>query len=511
MTDTLAGGAIRGRSLLDRLSFGPREFVLAATALIVAFLVTRPVVDPDYWWHVRTGAWIVQHLQLPGHDLYTYTVTGHPWPDQEWLTEVGMWLLQSHLGLTGVGAVFGLVALGGFALLWETVRRERPVAAVAGFALCLAALTALPIVGARPQVTTFAFVCLELLWLRRHLAGASCAIWWLPALMVFWANLHGGWPIAFAFVGMAVLVDAGRWVAEPNRRPEHLRRLRRLGIVSALTALAPLCTPNGLSVYVYGIRTLSSPAQEQLITEWQSPNLHDPLMLPFAAMVLLLLVGYAFSRPRLFDVLVAALTLAMALMSLRNILLFVAAATPSLIVAWSEVWHVAVARIPPRQPRTVPALARSLLNAGALMFLAVVSLAGIARMQAGQPTDLRQMYPVAATNLIASGSLSCPRIFDTYDWGGYLIDRLPKSRVFIFGEAEVMGDQQLFEYAHVDAAGAGWANELRRTRTDCVLIQPGSGLARALAHQQGWRLAYRDRVSVLYVRDPVEPAAGRQR
>ena len=30
-----------------------------------------PVVDPDIWWHLRTGQWIVDHGQVPATDPFS--------------------------------------------------------------------------------------------------------------------------------------------------------------------------------------------------------------------------------------------------------------------------------------------------------------------------------------------------------------------------------------------------------------------------------------------------------
>src|SRR5439155_10597433 len=111
-----------------------------------------------------------------------------------YLTEVLMWLVQSHLGLAAVSVVFGLVTLCGFALLMRTAGSRRPWSVVLGPALVLAALAGMPVWGTRPQMITFAMACLELHWLHRYLAGSSSAINWFALVMVAWANLHGGLP-----------------------------------------------------------------------------------------------------------------------------------------------------------------------------------------------------------------------------------------------------------------------------------------------------------------------------
>jgi hypothetical protein len=503
------------------VALGPRELLLGSSVLVVAVLVIGPVTDLDYWWHVQTGRWILAHWSLPGRDLYTFMAVGHPWIDHEYLTEVLMWLLQSHLGLVGVSAALGLVTLLGFVLLLRTAELLCPWCVVLAPGLVLAALAGMPVWGTRPQMITFALACLELYWLRRYVAGTGRAIRWFPLVMVAWANLHGGWVIAFVFLGLAVLSELMHWAvgAPPPalRAPspskwgrgaspsDHLDRARHLGVVALLSAGAVACTPNGVALYLYPLRTQASSAQQRFISEWQTPNLHEVTFLPFFAMLLLLVVGFSLRRPRTFDLLVSVTTLALALLSLRHIPLFVAAATPSLVSSWSDTLRPARswlrARIGPAAPR--PAL--TVTTAAALCLVAVAVGSSVVHSEERQKQVVRQLYPVAAVDRLMAGPARCDRIFNDYGWGGYLIDRLspdPRRRIFIFGEADVMGDPLIYLWKDIYGAGPAWRENLDRSGADCVLVPPDAPLAGALAGRPGWRLAYSDRVAVLYVRPP---------
>jgi hypothetical protein len=485
-----------------RITLGPRELLLGSALLAVVAVAIRPVTDPDFWWHVDTGRWILEHRRLPAHDLYTYTAVGHPWTDHEYLTEVLMSLVQSRLGLAGASIALGLVTVLGFVLLMRTAALNRPAYVVLWLGLVLAALAGIPLWGARPQMVTFALACLELYWLQQYLAGEGRAIRWFPLVMVLWANLHGGWVIALVFLGLAIVSELLRWAAEPRRR-EHLGRAWRLALVWLLSAAAVACTPNGLGLYLYPLRTQWSAAQQSFIVEWQAPSLHDPSLLPFFAMLLLVVVGFSLRRPRLFDLLMVVTTLGMALFAVRHIELFVAATTPALVSSWSDAWSLARARLGAWSLPTTSSKSSTAVSAAALSLVVAAMGITIARAEARQDQALRQLYPVVAVNRLAAGQPACDRIFNDYAWGGYLIDRLSsdsRRRVFIFGEADVMGDPLIYRYENIVGVGRGWLTNLDRSGADCVLVQPASPLAGALATRQNWRLAYSDSVAVLYAR-----------
>jgi hypothetical protein len=484
------------------VALGPRELLLGSTVLVVAGMVIAPVTDVDYWWHIQTGRWILAHHRLPAHDLYTYTAAGHPWTDHEYLTEVLMWLLQLRLGPAGVSVALGLVTVLGFVLLLRTAELMQPWSIVLGLGLALGALAGMPVWGARPQMVTFTLACLELHWLQRYLAGAGRAIRWFPLVMVLWANLHGGWIIAFVFLGLAILHEVVRWVADTGRR-EHLGRAWRLGVVGLLAAAAVACTPNGLALYLYPLRTAESSAQQRFIAEWQTPNLHDVTFLPFFALLLLLVVGFSLRRPRAFDLLLAVTTLAMALVSLRHIALFVAAATPALVSSWSDVVRPVRDRLHAWRRPAAPSAALRATTALVLVLVTLVTGAAIARGEGREEEVVRELYPVAAVDRLAAQPDACRRIFNDYGWGGYLIDRLsgdPRRRVFIFGEADVMGDALIYRWRDIMQVGPGWKADLDRSGADCVLVPPDTPIAGALATQPDWRPAYSDSVAVLYER-----------
>ena len=58
---------------------------------------------------------------------------------------------------------------------------------------------------------TFALSCLELYWLHGYLSGRSRALTFFPLVMAMWANVHGGWVIGFAWLGIALVSEIVMW------------------------------------------------------------------------------------------------------------------------------------------------------------------------------------------------------------------------------------------------------------------------------------------------------------
>ncbi len=469
--------------------------------LAVLMLFTAGIQDPDFWWHLRIGRWMVENGRLPSHDLFTFTVPDHVWTDHEYLTEVLMWLVYSATGAVGIAIVFGLVTWAGFWLIYRQVRRQPFV--IVGLGLALGALAGWPIWGPRAQMITFAFSCLELYWLQGYLSGRSRALNFFPLVMAVWANLHGGWVIGFAWLGVALVAELVGW-AWDRSNPAHKAHVRFLAIITAASLVAVLATPHGFSLYLYPFQTQGSVAQQKLIVEWFSPDFHQIYLRPFEAMVFIVIAGFALRRPRLYEFLLTMAALGLALQSVRHVALFVAAATPVMIGSYSEYWK----ELASSRGWKLSLPARPLFAATTAVVLVVVLLVALVKIDSDiNPTVQRKLdadsYPIAAADWLAAHPEVGTRMYNQYGWGGYLAYRFyPDSnrRVFIFGEAELMGDPLLNQYNDVQNLRPDWKAILDQYRVDYIIFNKGEALSNVLATQPEWTLAYEDNVAVIFVR-----------
>ncbi len=129
---------------------------------------------------------------------------------------------------------------------------------------------------------------------------------------VLWANFHGSFVILPAFAALAVA----------NDRLVHRRILtvrRQLGPLAG-TFLLPLVNPQGLGAYTYPFRLAAHESFVAQMTEWRSPDFHDPLYLALGLLALgaLVLPRFTGRRPSVLRlVLLLGLVIAF-LLSRRN-------------------------------------------------------------------------------------------------------------------------------------------------------------------------------------------------
>jgi hypothetical protein len=457
--------------------------------------------DPDFWWHIRIGQWMVDNGRLPSTDIFTFTVPTHVWTDHEYLTEILMWLVYRTAGPVGLSLGFGLLTWAAFWILYRQVRRQPWVIVAVG--LAIAAVAGAPIWGPRAQMITFFLTCLELYWLHGYLSGRTRTLRYFPLVMVLWANLHGGWVIGFVWLGVALVAELISWGWNPSN-PAHRAHVRFLAIITAFSVVAVAATPHGLSLYPYPFQTQGSVAQQKLIVEWFSPDFHQVYLRPFEAMVFLVIIGFALRRPPLHEFLLTLVGLGLALQSVRNVVLFVAVATPVMINCYSAYWkELSAARgwkfeLPPRRIFAVTTAIVLAVISGATAFRIYDSV-NPAKQQSMVAAD----YPVAAADWLDAHAEVGTRMYNQYGWGGYLAYRFypqPNRKVFIFGEAALMGDPLLNEYEDVQTLRSTWKQRLDDYKVDYIVYNRGEALANVLATQSDWKLVYEDPVAVIYVR-----------
>src|SRR5688572_18846523 len=105
----------------------------APIALFVALVLASfgPIRNYDFFWHLATGRWIVDHHALPLTDPFAVASDRHAWINGEWLFDVVAYLTHGIVGLAGMSAVRALLAAAIFTLIFFKSKRDVLVTAIA--------------------------------------------------------------------------------------------------------------------------------------------------------------------------------------------------------------------------------------------------------------------------------------------------------------------------------------------------------------------------------------------
>ena len=477
-----------------------RRLFTAILALSLFTMAVRETLDPDMWWHLRTGQ-VILDSGVPKQDIFSFTVPDNQWIAHEWLSEALMWVNFQIGGLVGLMLLFAAIIAAAFLLVYFRCQ-GRPY--LAGFIILLAALASAPLWGVRPQMFNLLFSAAFVFLLEGFKDDKIGRKWLLllPLLTLVWANLHSGYLLGIVLVGVHILGEsASNLMGSRRERGLDWSEIRWLLLMALTSILAAALNPNGPALWVYPFFTLGSNAMQRYIQEWQSPNFHLREFWPFAALAIAGVASWLISqkRPSLTDGLLYGGTAVAGLISARHIPIFAVVAPP--IICRHLVIGLIGTRLFPfvsnREPERRNGFFTA-LNWILLLILGAGALFWIARIAAKNEAKIADRFPIGAVEFLRENGLDGERGFNSYNWGGYLIwEGIP---VFVDGRADVYGDEFLHYYRRTFDLSGRWQEPLDDFAVEYVLVERFNPLVTLLRSSQAWRDVYQDDVAAIFIR-----------
>lgn len=445
---------------------------LIAVALVSGAAISRlgPPSDPDVWWHLRAGQWILAHHRLPGFDTWSAGAFGHRWVAHEWGGEVIIALFYRGFGLLGLSLFRTLGVLVLLSLLAvQAFRRTTPYRAL--LVTALAVFATLGGWGERPQLLSFILLVPTVSYLRRSVAEGKVP-WWLIPITWLWANIHGLW---FLPVGIVVLFAFGTVL---DRRKDGVPLAARLVVLAAGMTVAAALTPNGPGLV---LEPLQIHASAHFVSEWAAPSVQSLLGVSLFGLLACIVVGWARSRRPVAwtDILVVVAATFLGLSYLRTV-----APGAVLLVPY------AASALGQKHPLAVRPT-RWQLNAAIAAAVGFLALGGATAAIALTPS-LPPGAPVAATKVIEGLSPKPQRVLDEYAIGGWLLWWDQKDRPLIDGRIEIYDLGYLNHYFAALQMSGDWQATVARLHPAVALLTPGTPLTNGLRDELHWQVKFQD-------------------
>jgi len=373
--------------------------IIIFTLLFFVFCLKGVSVDPDFGWHMRTGAYILAY-GIPQTDPFSYSMPRYHFVDHEWLTDVltvGLYPFMGGVGLAILAALFAL-----FALFLQVHRKDK----LLFLPLLLSGAAFFPFIGFRPQVISWLFFSLLLFILRQKKYWAKTRFS-LPLLFFLWANIHGsfilGLCILVIFLFVAVLQTKKIAWGDSS--------------IVIVCILVTLINPYGVGLWQEAFITLSRPEVHFIITEWL------PLVL-FAYIPLWLLVvlsGVVVFRYRnkysLLEKILFLFLFALGMGGVRNIPYWVIFSLPLTVRGFGYLHAEAGKEGGMRLMKALGIL--SMFALGSIVVQNTFSFQ-------------RHIFPQQAVKYLRA-HMPVGNVFTDFNWGGYFLWQLPEKKVFVDG------------------------------------------------------------------------------
>ena len=462
---------------------------------LLVFGGDKLLIDPDTQWQITVGQWILDHRAVPQVDVFSFTMRGQPWISTQWLAQVAYAKIYAWFGWNGPVVLAAAASAATFALLARYLSRTLSETAALVFVAAALALTA-PHILARPHVLAFP---LMVAWIGGMIAAADShdapPLRMLP-LMALWANLHGGFVFGLVMIA-PIALDALVSVEASVRKSLALR----WAVFGVGALLASCCTPYGWNAVLASQKILALGSALPLITEWRAADFSH--VRPFEV-CLLGGIGLALYRgiklpPVRIVILLGLIHMALAQGRAAEILALLA----PLVVAAPLARQVGGADIAPAHAaKTV----RGILFACTAIALVTATMAFASLHRFAPYTGNSPVEAVAALK-----KMNLERVFNDYDFGGYLI--ASGVSPFIDGRTELYGEKFFVE--HNAASGLMEPDNLFRLleqyRIEATLMRTQSAATKLLDHVDGWQKVYSDDIATIHLRKAgavhtVEPA-----
>jgi hypothetical protein len=498
-------------------------FVVLLFGLSVGALGRLLLRDAGTGWHIRNGQQMLLTHAIPRVDSFSATMSGQPWYAWEWFYDLLMAAIHQALGLNGVVYYSAAIIAATFALVLYFAIERGANLPVTLFVLILSLGASAVHFLARPHIVGW---LLAVIWFEvldsavtKPSRETRRRLFWLPAGMLLWVNVHGGFLVGLILLG-AYMVGVGiQYFSQPDARAATTQVLKRLAIVVLLCGLASVINPYGYKLHVHVGRYLTDRFLMNAISEFHSPNFHGAAQQCFAFLMLITIVALASARRRPHPAQMLAMLFAVysGLFATRN--LPVASLLLTLLVAplLSETIAAAgsteaagwVRRVCARIDRFGSRMRNMELRLSGHVWLVAGFVVGLWACAHGGRLGSTQLinayfdpkrFPAEAVDAIAQRQIAEP-LFSLDYWGGYLIyRRYPREKVFIDDRHDFYGDAYIKDYLKVTLAQPGWDKVLDAEHVNWVLMPAESSLASVLRLSPAWKTMHEDKTAVLFQR-----------
>lgn len=424
--------------------------------------------DPDVFWHLKVGEWIVESRAVPKADVYSWSACGQPWMAHQWLWEVLMYLAYKTFGVVGLWFLVFVAATIAGLLIWAGAKAKGAgqVASIAGGA---APLLLVDWLKPWPQIAVYVlFSAYLFLSLRGRWGGREIAA--IAATGLVWANIH----CSAVMLPFLLLAEAAfkAITKEGGYKP--------LLIAAGVSAMATIVNPHGIGLWVYAVKEgLLTGEYKTYIAEWMPFFFGSTGMaVSFFICAAVLLFSAHKGKVKSLEFARAAGFWTLALLSriyMPYAVLSTVALLGTLEIKFSKDFIVKLTAVP---------------------LIAAIFVLGFK----GVPADLdaaaeKSRYPVKAVKFLQEQDYG--KLFNDYAWGGYLIWKgMP---VYIDGRADLYRHQDIFgRYIKLSESGESVSRYIERTGADVALVNKNSLMDTALKESSRWKSVYGDDTAAIY-------------
>lgn len=252
-----------------------KKISLALCFLIAIAASIKSFREPDLWWQIRTGEWILEHHEVPKLDVFSYTMNGKQWINIKWGFEVlaavvtkiagpeSVFIIQSIVNCL---IVFFLLKLS--QLLFRKNGIENPssqrnflFSGVISFIILMTGVE-YRMIG-RPEMFSHLFTILFLVILENNRLSPSKLIYAIIPLQLLWANMHEAFGIGIVILAIYTLSAWLDRIFSKDRKSDAIQ----LSIITISAIASVVINPNGIDLLTRPFNIMNQVYSNKYTTE----------------------------------------------------------------------------------------------------------------------------------------------------------------------------------------------------------------------------------------------------
>jgi hypothetical protein len=485
-------------------------------------------IDPDFGWRLVAGK-LYLSSGIPLTDPFSYTMSSFPWVDHAWSVSTLIGAAFPIIGKLGLSIIFSFLAvvslllsfsqgenIKGLTMYFRKIYSLGSINAslIASISFLLAVAIVLPFAGVRAQIFTWflfslllKFILSEKLWIKYRK--------YLPLYFLLWVNIHGGFMLGLVVTSIVIFTR----VVE--------KKVDKKDVFVLVSSFAvTLINPYKLDLWREVLSSVTDSALRWSVAEWMPSLFRMDLALAFFIPLTVMFVTKYRKKFALAQLITFYFLFIQAILSLRNIPLWIFTAMP-LLACSLNYFYLDIKKNKSAESRFVfvyqvawiIALFAFILQTSLVIKGAKYLIEGV-------------FYPNEAVSYLVENPPK-GEIFSFYGWGGYLIWKFPEKKVFIDGrmpswewyQGGANQENRAFEtYMEILSGDANYQEVFEKYGIETIFwprvrpenknvvekkltevlenLKPGDNNFNFIEKLQndGWSLQYEDPVSAIYIK-----------
>ncbi|MFA6423886.1 MAG: hypothetical protein WCV83_01065 [Candidatus Magasanikbacteria bacterium] len=414
-------------------------YLLLLLTILLPLAIVSNSFDADLGWHLRFG----QELHsgnFPYTDTYTYSKFGSPWTNHEWGGDWLFWLIYSKIGYWWLNVLCTLSITLAFLILGKTFYKKISSTFLATTVLCQWAIT--HIFVTRLAMFTPLFAALTFYLIEKAKINHRW-LYLIPPMFWLWSALHGSWILGFIILNL-YLISALVIKFVPKKYFNYLNETRwpsellyKIILMQIMAVILITINPYGIKIWQEIFQYFGQNYYKLHTTEWL-PSYTFPIFWKILIIqtVSLVFVVYGFIKKKVeFTHLLIFLAFFYTSIQYKRQAILIGLLSAVVLAYVFDFIKIALIKIKFLNDNII----KNSFYFFSISVLVLLSLHYASKVHfttniwEDKYLTERNSYPYEAVRWLKNKTIKPIKIFNSFNWGGYMNWTMPNALVYFDG------------------------------------------------------------------------------